>query len=75
MTAPRIHLLKTGRRIQPFDDPIEKTLINNLPLGEWQNKAFADISGVVDSFSPPCLVLPDTLWLNGLLLSAAHNPA
>jgi carbonic anhydrase/acetyltransferase-like protein (isoleucine patch superfamily) len=61
----------TGRRIQPFDDPIGATPILNRPLQEWQAEAFSDADLiVVPTLEPPCLVVPDTLFAAGAALRA-----
>jgi len=59
----------TGRRIQPFDDPIGETPICNRPLSQWQARAFRE-AGLrrIPRREPPCLVVPDTLLASGSAL-------
>ncbi|MCA9543869.1 MAG: hypothetical protein KC613_05745, partial [Myxococcales bacterium] len=59
----------SGRRIAPFGDPVTETPIANRPLSAWQEQAFAD-GGFrrVDAITPPCLVIPDTLFCTGDIL-------
>ncbi|MBM4319189.1 MAG: hypothetical protein FJ125_04335 [Deltaproteobacteria bacterium] len=67
----RVFVQATGRRIQPFDDPLGETPIQNRPLAEWQARAFAEAGLTrIDEPSPPCLVVPDTLFANGEALRA-----
>lgn len=71
MSPTRVFVEPTGRRIQPFDDPIGATLILNRPLRQWQAEAFSDADlVVVPTLEPPCLVVPDTLFAPGTVLRA-----
>lgn len=71
MNLVRVFIEPTGRRIQPFDDPIGETLILNRPLSEWQAQAFAEAGLTIASTpEPPCLVVPDTLFAAGAALRA-----
>ncbi len=66
MGATRVYVEETGRRIEPFLDPIGDTPICFRPLREWQADAFRDAGLVrVDAPEPPCLVVPDTLFTTG----------
>ncbi len=62
----RIAFESTGRRIQPFDDPIGDVPIQNRPLSAWQADMVRD-GGFerVERPEPPCLVVPDTLFATG----------
>ncbi|MFH2010111.1 MAG: hypothetical protein ABI333_26170 [bacterium] len=62
----RVYVEPTGRRIQPFDDPVGDTPVCNRPLRAWQAEAFSS-AGLqrVDRLEPPCLVVPDTLLASG----------
>lgn len=66
-----VYVEPTGRRIQPFDDPVAETPIQNRPLAAWQEEAFraAGLNRIPD-LQPPCLVVPDTLFANGEALRA-----
>lgn len=65
----RIHVEATGRRVAPFDDPPAELLIANRKLLDWQDDAIRDAGLVrVASPEPPCLVIPDTLFTNGVVL-------
>ena len=66
-----VFLEPTGRRIQPFDDPIGETPILNRPLSWWQSRAL-DEAGLtrIEQPRPPCLVLPDTFLATGATLRA-----
>ncbi len=59
----------TGRRIQPFDDPIGETPVCNRTLAQWQAQAFEE-AGLrrILRREPPCLVVPDTLLVSGSAL-------
>jgi hypothetical protein len=59
----------TGRRIQPFDDPIGEVLIANRPLAHWQALAFRE-AGLEVAAGPAAvgLVVPDTLYTTGPVL-------
>lgn len=59
----------TGRRIQPFDDPIGETPVCNRSLAQWQTQAFAE-AGLrrIPRRETPCLVVPDTLLASGSAL-------
>lgn len=71
MNPVRVFVEPTGRRIQPFDDPIGETLVLNRPLSQWQARAFADADLTLASTpEPPCLVVPDTLFAAGAALRA-----
>ena len=61
----------TGRRIEPFGDAPGESLVMNRPLSAWQAEAFA-AAGLsrVDALTPPCLVVPDTLFTTGAALRA-----
>ena len=62
----RVYVEPTGRRIAPFDDPVGETPIGNRPLSHWQDKAIADAGFErIDTLTPPCLVVPDTLFTTG----------
>ena len=64
-----IYVEPTGRRIQPFDDPIGDTPIKNRPLSAWQREAFFDGGfTVIEELEPPCLVVPDTVLTTGATL-------
>ena len=54
------------RRIAPFLDPAGDTLIQNRPLSDWQQEAIATAGlNRIESYSPPCLVLPDNVFITG----------
>lgn len=66
-----VFVAPTGRRIQPFDDPVTETPIANRPLSAWQADAFRDAGlTLIDTLTPPCLVVPDTLFTTGDALRA-----
>ncbi|MBU0550749.1 hypothetical protein KKF91_01240 [Myxococcota bacterium] len=71
MHTHRVFIEATGRRIQPFDDPIDETLIRNRPLSAWRASALA-AAGLtpIEALDPPCLVLPDTALINAPALRA-----
>ncbi|MGE0228325.1 MAG: hypothetical protein AB7I38_04940 [Dehalococcoidia bacterium] len=76
MDRTRVFVERTGRRIAPFDDPIDETPVLNRPLREWQAEAFADGGFVVSpALEPPCLVVPDTLFASGSALRAFVDAA
>lgn len=65
----KVHVVATGRRVAPFDDPVSEVLIGNRPLRAWQAEAFAEAGlDVIDEMQPPCLVVPDTLFVDGWTL-------
>ncbi|MBX2800011.1 MAG: hypothetical protein KTR31_20185 [Myxococcales bacterium] len=59
----------TGRRVAPFDEPPTELLILDRRLGQWQDEAIAE-AGLqrIDTLTPPCLVIPDTLFTCGPVL-------
>ncbi len=61
----------TGRRIEPFGDPAGETPVNNRPLSAWLDEAIAG-AGLrrIDAPTPPCLILPDTLFTTAGALRA-----
>ena len=71
MERTRVFVEATGRRIAPFGDAVERTLILNRPLQEWQANAFAE-AGLARSETPepPCLIVPDTLFASAGALRA-----
>jgi carbonic anhydrase/acetyltransferase-like protein (isoleucine patch superfamily) len=59
----------TGRRVQPFDDPVGETPIANRPLSEWQAELIRAAGlQLVETCRPPCLVIPDTLFASEVVL-------
>lgn len=61
-----VYVVPTGRRIEPFGDPVTETPIGNRPLSAWQADAFQDAGlTVIDALTPPCLIVPDTLFATG----------
>lgn len=71
LNTTRVFVEATGRRIQPFDDPIGDTPILDRPLSQWQAEAFADAGlTVTRALEPPCLVVPDTLFASSGALRA-----
>lgn len=68
--ADRVYVEPTGRLIAPFNDPIGETPIFNRPLGDWQTEAF-EKAGLerLERLTPPCLVVPDTLFTTGAVLA------
>lgn len=66
----------TGRRIEPFGDPVVETPILNRPLSTWQAEAFRAAGlQVVERLAPPCLEVPDTLFTTGGALRAFVDAA
>lgn len=63
MSATRVYVEPSGRRIEPFGDPPGEAPIGNRPLADWQAEAFRE-AGLepVSELRPPCLVVPDTLF-------------
>ena len=59
----------TGRRIEPFGDTPGESPVMNRPLATWQAEAFV-AAGLtrIDALTPPCLVVPDTLFTTGTAL-------
>lgn len=70
---------RTGRRIHPFDDPMDDVLVHGRPLVHWRRQAFADAGFTeVDHAEGPHLVVPDTLLTTGAVLDrlwAGAGPA
>lgn len=66
----KVYVEPSHRRIAPFDDPPSEVLVANRTLGEWQARMFREAGlTVVDRLEPPCLVVPDTLFTTGEVLS------
>lgn len=59
----RVYVEPSGRRVLPFDDPPGELRVGNRTLAQWQNDM---IDGAkltrIDTLTPPCLVIPDTLF-------------
>ena len=66
----RVYIEASGRRVEPFNDPVDESLIGNRPLKTWLDEALTD-AGLerIDTFDPPCLVIPDTLFCTGKTLT------
>ena len=65
----RIYIEPSGRRIEPFGDPVGEALILNRPLRDWQEEMLRDGRFErVGRLDPPCLVIPDTLLATGTAL-------
>jgi len=63
---PCVHIEQSGRRIEPFLDPIGETFIQSRSLQQWQEEAIRDAGlRIVDKPNPPCLIIPDTLFITG----------
>lgn len=64
-----VYVEPSGRRIQPFDDPVGDSIIQHRPLSAWQADALRDAGLTrVDALQAPCLVIPDTLFTTGAAL-------
>lgn len=59
----------SGRLIAPFGDPPSDALILNRPLSAWRAEALAGFT-VVDAPTPPCVILPDTLFFTAGMVQA-----
>ncbi|MCA9541058.1 MAG: hypothetical protein KC620_19290, partial [Myxococcales bacterium] len=65
-TAVRVFVEPSGRRIEPFDDPPGEVLIGNRRLADWLDAAIREAGLTrVETLTPPCLVVPDTLFTTG----------
>lgn len=61
----------TGRRIEPFGDPVGETPVNNRPLSVWLEEAITGAGLTrIDAPTPPCLIIPDTLFTTAGALRA-----
>lgn len=56
-----VHVVATGRRIAPFDDPVADVPIANRPLSAWQDEMLVGFTRIA-AIEAPCLVVPDTLF-------------
>jgi hypothetical protein len=66
-----VQIVITGRRIEPFNDPIGDTPVLNRSLRDWQEEAFQAAALVrVEEPRPPYLCVPDTLFATGGALRA-----
>jgi hypothetical protein len=66
-----VQIVTTGRRIEPFNDPIGDTPVLNRSLRDWQEEAFQGAALVrVEEPRPPCLCVPNTLFATGGALRA-----
>jgi carbonic anhydrase/acetyltransferase-like protein (isoleucine patch superfamily) len=64
-----VFVAPTGRQVAPFDEPPGDLLIANRPLAAWRDEAIRDAGLVrIDEPKPPCLVIPDALFTNGVVL-------
>lgn len=70
----KVYIEPTGRRIAPFDDPPDAALILNRPLAEWRAEALAGCE-VIEQLTPPCIVIPDTLFCTAGMLEALWRGA
>jgi len=62
----KVFVEPSNRCIAPFNDPAGDTLIRNRPLSEWQKDAFQSAGlSQVSSPTPPCLIIPDNLFITG----------
>lgn len=67
----KIHIEPSGRRIEPFGDPVGDALILNRRLAAWQDEAIRDAGlARVETLEPPCVVVPDTLLASAGALSS-----
>ena len=58
-----LYIEPSGRRIEPFDDAPGDVHVQNRPLREWQDEFFSPGGFTrVATITPPCLVVPDTLF-------------
>jgi hypothetical protein len=64
-----VYVEPSGRRIEPFMDPPGEAPIANRLLSDWQTEmiAKAGLTRVAEP-TPPCLVVPDTLFTTGAIL-------
>ncbi len=61
-----VYIEPSRRRIQPFDDPVGEVPIINRPLRSWLEAAIGEAGlTVIDGLRPPCLVVPDNLFVSG----------
>jgi hypothetical protein len=61
----------SGRRIEPFLDPVEDVPILNRPLGVWQQAALEGAGLIrVPEPRPPCLLVPDNFFATAGALRA-----
>ena len=67
--AHRIWVEPSGRRVDPFGDPVSDVLVANRRLADWQEDAIRE-AGLqrIEALSPPCLVVPDTLFTDAAVL-------
>ncbi|TNE84740.1 MAG: hypothetical protein EP330_28400 [Deltaproteobacteria bacterium] len=64
-----VYVEPTNRRIAPFGDAPDDVLIANRPLREWRAQAFTEAGLTeVGAPTPPCLIVPDTLYTTGPVL-------
>ncbi len=72
----KVFLEPSGRRVQPFDDPVDQTPIGNRLLKDWMGDAFRSAGLVqIDALEPPCLVVPDNLFCTAGALTQFVNGA
>lgn len=64
-----VYIEPSGRLIAPFGDPPSDALILNRSLADWRVEALAGFT-VVDAPTPPCVVIPDTLFCTAGALEA-----
>ena len=66
----RVWVEPSERRVEPFGDTPGKLSILHRSLREWQDEAFR-LAGLeqVGACTPPCLVVPDTLFCSGEVLA------
>jgi carbonic anhydrase/acetyltransferase-like protein (isoleucine patch superfamily) len=77
MNRGTAYIIRTEKRIAPFDDPVGEVLINQKTLGERQREALAELGFEISSIlrleeiragDYPCLLLSDDLFLNAATL-------
>ncbi len=65
----RVYVRPTGRTIAPFNDPVGQTQVGNRSLEDWQKDAIESAGFMaVSELTPPCVVIPDTLFCTGQTL-------
>ncbi len=67
--ATKVYVEPSGRRIEPFGDTPGQVPIQNRLLADWQEEMIED-AGLerIANPTPPCLLVPDTLFTNGVVL-------